>query len=342
MKRFTMIVVLSMFFLIGNHAESVWADELNEHLSSDSVPKRMGEEGFVFGNGIFDVDFGLQFGSINGDTTYRISFDGGESELEFPLGAYLFGVNFGWGYRNERKQEIARMELKWLTNVSNGNGVMKDSDWIDDDASFLEIPGYSHPGLDIYSESDIKLKAHIFNISAVYNYWPGKNFSIGPMVGYRYQSFKYDVKDTIQVGYGAYATDYSATVGGKTLEYEVSYHIPYFGLSSNLLLGKRFKTNLSFGYSPFAFANDKDDHLLRYKLSEGDTDGYAYIANMNVNWNLLTHLYFSIGGEYMKIHTTGTQDQSFYAGEYSGWTAEVDDKITSSHWSIYEMITYRF
>jgi outer membrane protease len=342
MKRLTMIVVLSMFFLIGNNAESVWADGPYERLSSNPVTKRMGEEGFVFGNGILDVDFGLQFGSINGDTTYRISFDGGESELKFPLGAYLLGVNFGWGYRNEQKQEIVRMELKWLTNVSDGKGKMEDSDWIDDDASFLGIPGYNHSGLDIYSQSDLKLRAHIVNINVMYNVWLIKNFSIGPMAGYRYQFFKYDVKNTNQVGYGEYAPYFTASVRGNTLKYKITYHIPYIGLNSNLLLGKVFKTNLSLGYTPWAFANDRDDHLLRYKLSEGDTDGYAYIANLNVNLNFMTHLYLSIGGEYIRIHTTGTQDQSFYAGPYYGWTGEVDDKITSEYWSIYEMITYRF
>jgi outer membrane protease len=339
MKRLITVIVLSIIFIIGNNIEKGWANGPYEHLSFEPPSKRTGEEGYAFGKGILDVDFGLLFGSLIGDTTYRISFDGGESELEFPFGAYLLGVNFGWGYKSEQKQEKVRGDIKWLTNVSDGKGKMEDSDWIDDDASFLEIPGYSHPGKDIYSESDIKLRAYIVNISVAYNFWPIKNVSIGPMVGYRYQFFKYDVKNTDQIGYGLYNTDYTASVRGKTLEYEVTYHIPYFGLSSNILFGKRFKANLCFGYTPWAFASDRDDHLLRYKLSEAETDGHAYIANLNLSWNFMTHWYLSIGGDYMKIHTTGTQDQSVYGGPTY---AEVDDKITSSHWIFYEMITYRF
>jgi outer membrane protease len=340
MKRLIMIIILSMLFIIGNNTANGLAKDLYEQVEYDPLAKRMGE-GYPFGEGVLDVDFGLQFGAFKGDTTYRISFDGGESELEFPLEAYLLGVNLGWGYRNAQKQEIVRGNLKWLTNVSDGKGVMKDSDWIDDDASFLGIPGYDHPGKDIYSESDIKLRAHIVDINVAYNFWPTKYFSIGPLMGYRYQFYKYDVSDTNQVGYDLY-DPFTAYVRGKTLEYEVTYHIPYFGLSSDLLFGKRFKTNLWAGYSPWAFAKDRDDHLLRYKLSEGETDGYAFIGNLNLNWNFATHFYLSVGGEYMKIHTTGTQDQSFYAGPYYGWTAEVDDKITSEHWLLYEMITYRF
>jgi outer membrane protease len=289
-----------------------------------------------------DVDLGLQFGSLVGNTTYDITFDGGESKLEFPLGTYLLGFNFGWGYKNEQNQEKVKLDIKWLTNVGDGNGIMKDSDWIDDDATFLGISGYNHPGKDIYSESEIKLRATIIDINVVYNFWPNKNISIGPMAGFRYQLFKYDVKNTEQVGYDSYATDYTASVHGATLEYKVNYYIPYFGLSSNLQFGRRFKTNLSFGYTPWASADDKDDHLLRYKLSKAETDGYAYLANLNLNWNFMTHFYLSIGSEYLRIHTTGTQHQSFYGGPYAGWTADVDDKITSWHWSIYEMITYRF
>jgi hypothetical protein len=338
MKRLTMILVLLMFFIIGNHVESLWADNPYEHLSSDPVPKRMGEEGFAFGNGILDVDFGLQGGYINGYTKYHISFDGGASELEFPLKAYLAGINLGWGFRNDQKQEIVRMELKWLTNVSDGKGKMEDSDWIDDDADFLGIPGYSHPGKDIYSESDVELRAHIVNINVMYNVWLIKNFSIGPMAGYRYQFFKYDVKNTNQVGYGEYAPYFTASVRGNTLKYKISYHIPYFGLSSNLLLGKVFKTNLSLGYAPFAFANDRDDHLLRYKLSKADTDGHAFVGSLNTTLNLLTHLYLSAGADYLWIHTKGTQDQYFYDVLYY----EVDDKITSLEWVVYGTMTYRF
>jgi len=338
MKRLILIVVLSMVFLIGNHVESVWADEPYGHLSSNPVTKRVGEEGFVFGNGILDVDFGLQGGYISGYTKYHISFDGGASELEFPLEAYLFGFNLGWGFRNEQKQEKVRMEIKWLTNVSDGRGKMEDSDWIDDDADFLGISGYHHSGKDIYSESDVKLRAHIFNANVMYNVWLIKNFSIGPMAGYRYQIFKYDVKNTNQIGYGEYAPDFSASVRGNTLKYKIKYHIPYLGLSSNLSFGKVFKTNLSLCYAPWAFVKDRDVHLLRHKLSKTDSDGHAFIGNLNTTLHLLAHLYLSAGADYLWIHTTGTQDQYFYDVLYY----EVDNKVTSLQWVVYGTMTYRF
>lgn len=338
MKRLTLIIILSMFFLIGNNVGSVWAAEPYEPLSSDSVAKRMGEEGFVFSNGILDVDVGLQGGYINGYTKYHISFDGGASELEFPLEAFLAGINLGWDFRNDQKQEIVRMEIKWLTNVSDGKGEMEDSDWIDDDATFLGIPGYHHSGKDIFSESDVKLRGHIFNGNVAYNQWLIKIFSIGPMIGYRYQIFDYDVKNTGQIGYGAYDPYFTVSVRGSTLTYKIKYYIPYVGLSSNLVFGKVFKTNLSLCYSPWTVVKDEDNHLLRHKLSKSDTDGHALIGNLNTSLRLLAHLYLSAGADYLWIHTTGTQYQSFYGVPYY----EVDNKIKSLQWIVYGMMTYRF
>ena len=132
-----------------------------------------------------------------------------ESELEFPLKTFLLGVEGGWGYQNSQKQDKLRLSAKWLTNIDHGSGKMKDSDWIEGD---------DHPGLDIYSESDIELKAHIVDVNVIYNFWLIKQLSIGPIVGYRFNYFKYDVSNTDQVGYGPWASVYTVSFSGKTLE----------------------------------------------------------------------------------------------------------------------------
>jgi outer membrane protease len=328
MKRLLTVFALSVLFLTGNTGFG-----LQQSAAGDT---------FELSGDVLYLDIGLESGYLRGDTTYNISFPGGESELEFPLKTFLMGPKIGWGYKNHRNQDKFRLNVKWLTNIGHGSGKVKDSDWIDDDASFLEIPGYSHPGLDIYSESDIKLRLHVVDVNAAYKFWPIRNLSVGPMVGYKFQQFKYDVSNLNQVGYGLYAPLFTEYVAEKWLDYKVRYHIPYFGLSSDALFGEKFQANMKLGYAPWAFAKDRDDHILRYKLSKGDTDGYAYMANLNGSWNFLSHWSLTIGGEYTKIHTTGTQHQSFYAGPYVGLTADVDDKITSSQWFFSAMITYRF
>lgn len=290
-------------------------------------------EEFEFNGGLLYLDVAFESEYLEGDTTYHITFPGGESELEFPLRTFLIGPKIGWGYKNQQDQDKFQLNIEWLTNIGHGSGKIKDSDW---------MGGDGHPGLDVYSESDIKLRANIVNVNAIYNFWPIKNLAIGPMVGYVFQQFKYDVSNLNQVGYGPHAPIATGYTPGKVGDYKVTYHIPYFGLNSDLLFGNKFQAKMELGYTPWALAKDRDDHILRYKLSKGDTDGYAYLANLNANWNFLPDLFLTIGGEYMRIHTTGTQNQSFYAGPFVGWTGDVDDKITSSQWFLSVVVTYRF
>jgi outer membrane protease len=331
MKRLLSVFALSILILAGS-------------MGFGLQQSAAGEE-FELGEGLLYLDATLESGYLKGDTTYHISYYEGatgiESELEFPLKTYLIGPKIGWGYKNPQNRDKFQLNIKWLTNIDDGSGKMKDSDWLTDDLDIMEV-GSAHPGLDIYSESDIELELHIVDVNAIYKFWPIKNLSIGPIVGYKFQQFKYDVSDTNQVGYGPYAPIATASVLGKTLDYKVKYHIPYFGLNSDFLIKNKFQINAKINYSPYTTAKDEDDHILRYKLSKGDTDGYAYFANLNAQWNFLSNFFFTIGAEYMRIHTTGTQHQSFYAGPLVGLTADVDDKITSSQWFFSAMITYRF
>jgi outer membrane protease len=335
MKRFFPFFLLSVLF-------TVWSVGfgLPQTDAADGLSQSEPQVGWQFKTGRFYLDLGVQAGYLKGDSTYRITFPGGASQLEFPLRTYLIGPQLVWGYKNNEKQDVVRLEAKWLTNIGHGSGKMKDSDWFDNDSDFFGEPVPDHPGKDIYSESKIDLGANIFEANVVYNFWPVKFFGIGPLAGYKYQRFKYEVSNTNQVGYGPYAPDSTAYDPGRTLDYKVRYSLPYFGLGSDLMLGDKIRINFKGAYSPWASAKDTDDHLLRFQLSKGDTDGYAYFGNVNGNWNFLPHWILTIGGEYMKIHTTGTQHQSAYDG--SGFTADVDDRITSKQWFYSAMVTYRF
>ena len=116
------------------------------------------------------------------------------------------------------------------------------------------------------------------------------------------------------------------------------------GIISEGLAGNRhqFRFALSFAYSDWAEARDRDDHVLRYKLSEADCQGQAYLINVDLEWNFLPQWVLGLDAEYMDIETTGKQHQRFYAGTYVGTTYEVDDRITSSYWSGIVKILYEF
>lgn len=279
---------------------------------------------------------------IKGDTTYHISFDEtwangghGESELEFPIDNLMIGIGLVVGSKHEKTgQTMGQFSLTLLYTPSGDAGTMKDSDWIENDAAFGET---SHAGKDLYTESDAHLTGMIFDINYAYHFRYNNSWTLGPMLGFRHQKFEYDVTG----GGGMYWTT-PVFLEGKLLDYEVTYSIPYIGLSSNLLFGKnnQFQFNSTFSYSDWAKASDRDDHILRYKLAEGDCDGEAYLVNLTGDWKFHPDWILSLGAEYVDIDTSGSQHQGYYAGPYTGTTLDVNDEITFSYWSAMLRISY--
>jgi len=293
-----------------------------------------------------DITFGLGIGYLNGNTLYHISsYDttgqGIESELEFPLKTFLFSIQGGYLSKDPKGRDKVKITLQWLTSIDHGSGKLKDSDWLTNDYDIQAPPsppnppnsGYPHPGKDIYSESDISLKANIIDIRGSYNNWISGTLSVGPSGGFLYQKFQFDASNVQQVGYGPYSPWYTVTVPGKVLTYEVTYAIPYLGVHSQIQLGHQFQTIIDLGYSPWAWADDKDDHVLRQKVSKASTTGKAYLAAATMQWNIQDNDCLQVGGQYLKIDTTGTQTQTFYDGSGLVYTG-INDKITSQQTTI--------
>jgi outer membrane protease len=292
------------------------------------------------------IEAGPLFGYLNGDSTYHISsYDmtgsGIESELAFPLKTYMAGIHGKVALRDAANRDRYTVNFRLLRNIDSRSGKMQDSDWLTDDID-ISLVGAPHSGKDIYSESDILLTAYIFDVHAVYSYWPRSNISIGPLFGFTYEYFHFDVSNTNQVGYGPYAATYTGSISGKTLEYEVNYYIPYVGVNSELVVSNQFQIGIELGYSPSAQVQDRDDHLARSKLSKGSTSGYAYFSRLNLKWNITQSEFFQTTANYLKIETTGMQNQYFYGGPYAGQGATVDDKITSTQVSMFLMLGHRF
>lgn len=292
----------------------------------------------------------LHSGFLHGYTKYRINFSGGASELEFPLDVPVWGVQGILGYKNSASDlnETARLVFTYLTNTSQAAGKMKDSDWIDDDIGMMRyIYGIdisqNHDGVDIYSESDTELKAEILAFDYLYNLYPDQLISFGPLAGYQAQKFQYCVSNTVQVGYGPYSSVEGASANTKTLDYYVKYEVIYLGVG--LLSGdtKNLTFNAGFGYSPWVRANDRDDHVLRKKLSTGDATGFAYVFKGDAEWHFATQWALHIAGQYQKFVTDGTQRQIFYDDpDLADVVINVDDKISAKSYFITAGLVYYF
>ena len=71
-------------------------------------------------------------------------------------------------------------------------------------------------------------------------------------------------------------------------------------------------------YSPIARCDDEDDHILRSKLSQGQTDGTFLSLGGDVRWSFTYR--WSVTGtlNYSAYDLTGDQTQYFYAGDNAG------------------------
>ncbi len=291
------------------------------------------------------VEMGPELGYTAGDSTYHISFEEpwalgghGESELQFPIANVMAGVKViaGTTYGKNSRKSKGRLCFRLLKSIDKDAGIMKDSDWIENDAAFGKA---AHEGKDLYTESDAELEGMLFDLIWAYHFSLGPNWALGPMLGFRYEKLQYEI-----YGYRGYYWTEPVYGQGRVLDYQVIYKIPFIGLSSETLLGGNNQLFLSMGlgYSDWVEARDRDDHLLRFKLSEAECEGVAYLLTLNLDWRFYPRWVLGVGAEYVDIDTSGKQHQRFYDGPSVGITYEVDDFITASHWSIIMGILYQF
>ncbi len=298
---------------------------------------------------------GVGFGTLQGNTLYHISSydtagNGVESELKFPLQIMLFALEGGLVVKDSKGRDEFAVRLQWFTNIGGGSGQLQDSDWLTGAPETSPPPvGFGfppHPGLDIYSTSDISSKANIVDLRGRFNAWPSDDLHAGPLAGLLYQKFQFDASNVNQIGFGPYAPSFTASSPGLVLTYEVTYVIPYIGIQSGYRFANDFRATVDLGYSPFASAKDTDDHLLRGKLSEGSTTGSAYLAQAGIAWSLTTTDLILLSGQYLKIKTTGTQTQTWYRNDGAipaGTTyAGISDRIDSEQTTLSLLLSHRF
>jgi outer membrane protease len=286
-------------------------------------------------------------GYLAGDTRYEIDFSdsgiNGKSELVFPFNKWLAGGNVSAGYYP------FYLNFQGWTNIAESTSSgMTDKDWAD---GFL----FSS------TKSDYKAQVSILDVNLLYNFWEGKkpwgdmsnSFQkgrFGLLIGYRYENFKYDI-----IGVKDLFTDISYYDGQKVLDYKVQYHIPYLGLNwqySNDLVDKIFDNwglNIQACASPYVIAKDRDDHVLRNKLMEGDNKGYALLMGLNTFLKIKNNWIARCGFDYTGIWTDGKQNQHWYGddpaspGDDTGSSIEgIKLKINSSQYLFWGLLQYHF
>ena len=305
---------------------------------------------------VLDSDISAHVGAMSGDTTYQIGgnykiyssparhtlVESGElhfpiSELKFPLDVAMAGIRarqkISFPYRTRQKKVsfgvAILFEEEFSQSFTRNAGTMEDSDWTD-----VDYPHFKT----IYSTSKAELDASVFDLHA--RFYPIERrgsfigFRVGAGAGYLRQQFDYSISNTTQDEY-PYNTGNKVYIPGKTLTYELTYEIPYVEVTAGMTLekGRNFSgaVDVRLAVSSWVNASDRDDHLLRGKLSEGSCDGDAVIFGLEGRFILYRRFFATLGVTAISIETQGTQTQTFYdpSDPDYGMTIDIDQKILS-------------
>lgn len=257
-----------------------------------------------------NLDFGYE--KMTGDTSYQISGEGWKSLLEFPLDIKLVTITYQQRFNNDYE-----LGLNYKTNLTEEAGTMKDSDWIYNQKIF-------------YSESKADLNSNFYDLhlAKIKNL---DKFRLKSILGYKYNYFDYTIHDGTQWNYLYNST---SSLDGEVLDYQVTYHIPYIGFDISTENKKQIMWNINVNFSPFLSANDRDDHILRSKLSKAETEGTGIFINYNLIYILRKNINLKGNISYSNINTSGNQNQYYYAGDNKGTeNNNITCKITSEQLS---------
>jgi outer membrane protease len=307
----------------------------------------------------YDLKIGAGF--LNGDTTYQIGgktiYSNGStetiqfplSELEFPINTYMLSINSTIEFSPQLTGNLG-----FKTSIYDDSGKLKDSDWgvwhiggeLPHNSSTCSPALCTVDSLDIFSESDTTLDAFIFDINLRYKVLSKKSnktaLDLFAGLGYRYENFEYKVSDLDQ-WYPSFENYFGFDFGhefvsGTVLTYEVTYNIIYIEVGAAVDLFNRIGIDASIGYSPLVLVHDRDNHVLRDKISKGDLDGHAILYSINLSGHLVGNWFSTINFNYTRIETDGEQKQYFSNIFY----ATIDEEVTSSQTSAFIHLGYSF
>ena len=220
------------------------------------------------------------------------------SRLRFPINNMR--VDPGVGVTIDRLVELS---ISGWTTLDREAGTLKDDD-------------FTNGVRDVWSRSRAELDAWGINGRAAVWALRGKTYAFGPTLGAVYDRLDYDVYDVRQ--WGLDPGD-SASVDGLVLTYRQERLSFPMGLALRWRPVPWWGLEWSAAASVFTYVWDRDDHVLRYKLSESEALAFFMQSTLNVDFILWDRVRLGAWGDIAYLHSWwGEQDQHFYAGPQQG------------------------
>jgi hypothetical protein len=297
------------------------------------------------------IDTGL--GRMFGNTTYEISVCEyipdyeltacAESELEFPLDVWRADLNLGLEGTISGRAPW-RAEIAIGTNIGDPAGKMLDSDRI-------SIPDWGVSETFSYTESTAEADVLVLDLSGRIAFFARPRLRLEAVLGYAYEDFSYEIFGVegwqldLESGERIYFSEFH---GVNVLDYDITYNVPYLGMSMRSLPSRSLTIDAEILYSPRASAEDRDDHILRNKTAESDCDGSAYMGSVEVTWKPQRYggglrWYLGAGFDLTHIATDGAQTQRWYGDdpvdpdhdETGLVVSGIDTEIVGSHQTVF-------
>lgn len=220
---------------------------------------------------------GLHFGH----TLYRFEGPTGGSELIFPLDMPVGGI------RGELTRRVDHAPL-WsvrgeaLIGLKDPGNRFSDRDW-------YVLPN----GLNVnysYTESSVSASFYKLDLEGAYQVYAANGVTVSLIGGVGYEKISQTANGYI--GAKLVAVDdstvtYLPTSSAKdALKYDVKYITPRIGLRPRIEFSPHVTLDLSAAGSPLVYVKDRDEHLLRYFVTNADGRGYGFFGNGSLKIHL--------------------------------------------------------
>jgi hypothetical protein len=263
------------------------------------------------------VDFSLGSAAalMFGHTTYDLELREGEpallSKLEFPLDVLTAGIEARWDISGREKRRTV-VTLSGLTNISAPRSLMADGD-------YDEYAGYP-PWLWSYTESDVAMRSLFASAAVARSLFSADGLALFARAGYHFQYIYQEALNYSgwQVVWNDTTSEwlvYLVSYPDTALTYTIFYHLASLGALAEVRLAPRLHLEANAAFLA-VLASDRDDHLLRTKLSTATGAGAGYLAGLALRYRFRDRdgsPYLGLSAELLGLRVRTSQTQKWYA-----------------------------
>ncbi|MCF8068541.1 MAG: omptin family outer membrane protease [Desulfobacterales bacterium] len=238
----------------------------------------------------------LSFGKLDGEAHELVYTNSGRklSELIWELeDVYLAGLSF-----STNPDERFHFNVGFWSALNDGDGYMDDYDWLDNSRP-NQWSDWSHSPVDL-------IKGYMFDMNVDVKFWSNDYAAISGILGFKYDHWKWDAIGgdyiySVGGGFRNWTGSFPDSVG---ISYKQSFYVPYGGIGGSLNFS-RFHFNTYFKYTPFAWADDVDHHVMRDLVFYDTFTGIDYFSYGAEGSFFITNKWFlSVAADFQEYKET--------------------------------------